>query len=181
MIGTLTDIDVILFCLSCEFLLSGFMEEGNLSIPDLGLDFAYNYNVLENNLNLLSISKLSSESRKSMHECEDCGYYPMYEKYVGFFDRFDYADHIITSAFHGDRTAMGAGSMDFGVYSADGRTGMFAIVNLLDGCQKEISLKSFYFLLFGSRSNCENNHIHERLDACDSRNGRGSRSVPEKG
>jgi hypothetical protein len=108
----------------------GFMAEGTLSIPELDLDAAYSYNLLENNLNLLSISRLSSKSRKTMHECEDCDYYPMYEKYVGFYGRFDYADHIITSAFHGDRTALNRGSMDFGIYSEDGKTGaLYSIVD----------------------------------------------------
>jgi hypothetical protein len=84
----------------------------------------YKYDVTQGNLNYRTIEGFSKEAREKMWDCETCPY-PEYEKFVKYYGRFDYADHIITSGFRDLETDMQNGNMDFSSFEMRARTGTF--------------------------------------------------------
>eukprot|EP00980_Cylindrotheca_fusiformis_P003785 scaffold834_cov123-Cylindrotheca_fusiformis.AAC.32 len=101
---------------SCPFLLllAGFNDTGWITVD--GRVFSYEYDVYEENYNYRTIADLSNDAEEKMWECSHC---PITEfrKFYEYYEEFNYADRIISSAFNAQKTNMKNGNMDFGLYS----------------------------------------------------------------
>jgi len=70
-------------------------ESGTLTMDALGGDYGYRYDVLNENYNARSISKLSKEVDPSASQMLSKEFF----HFSSYFGRFDYADHLIQTAF----------------------------------------------------------------------------------
>jgi hypothetical protein len=103
-----------------------FAGSGSITLVDQGTNLGYTYTVNTGNLNFRTIAAFSLDSKEEMFNCDTCAY-PDYWKFLSYYGKFDYADHIITSAFDGISTDMTNGDMNYNLYSQDGKTGMVCL------------------------------------------------------
>jgi hypothetical protein len=100
-----------------------FASSGSITLTDQPKTLGYTYDVTTENINFRTIAGFSIDAKAEMYSCDTCPY-PHYLKFAKYYGKFDYADHIITSAFDGISTDMSNGDMNFKLYSTDGQTGM---------------------------------------------------------
>lgn len=79
----------------CRFHVVGFKTSGTLTIDALGRDYGYTYNILNDNKNARSISKLSKQEDPTASQMLS----EEFSLFSAYFGRFDFADHIIQTAF----------------------------------------------------------------------------------
>eukprot|EP00980_Cylindrotheca_fusiformis_P003787 scaffold834_cov123-Cylindrotheca_fusiformis.AAC.34 len=91
-----------------------FNATGNVTVDDQ--DFSYEYDVYEQNLNYRTIADLSNDAEEKMWECSHCPF-SEFRKFYEYYEEFNYADRIISSAFRGERMQLTNGNMDFGFYT----------------------------------------------------------------
>jgi hypothetical protein len=99
-----------------------FPEMDGLKLNYTGLELNYTYDLLKANLNMRSIQRFSTDAREENWDVEG-GPYPEYRKFVDYYGKYDYADHMISTAFRGEETDMKRGNQDFRLYGDMGRVG----------------------------------------------------------
>lgn len=152
-----------------------FLKTGSLVIGGFATPFPYSYEPEENNDNERTIQGFSTSAETKMRRSEDSPYYLTYQKFYDYYGRFDYADHWVLSAFAGGATSFPTqnGNADFSTFEEKGRVGKFLIPKI------RTTLTVVCLLMFSNvlsllfcRGHQERDRLHERLDVCDSRDGR---------
>mmetsp|Transcript_103894 Transcript_103894/g.155565 ORF Transcript_103894/g.155565 Transcript_103894/m.155565 type:complete len:562 (+) Transcript_103894:116-1801(+) len=92
-----------------------FVESGTMNFPDLGKSYTYEYEMLTENINLLSFLTLALDAKN----LQDSG---TFFKYKTYFGSDEYLDEITTAAFNGRATQFSEprGVMDFSLFGNEG-------------------------------------------------------------
>ena len=85
--------------------------------------YEYEYDVFFDNINGMTLQKLSSNAEDEMFFCEEGCPYPDYKKFHDYYKRYDYADAWIQSAFFGVQTNFKYGNADFTKFDRIARAG----------------------------------------------------------
>ena len=155
--------------LAQQEILGCLIDTGSVFVANSGSqsEITYVYEYLLDNKNGRTIAQFSTGAKAKMHDCDKCPY-ETYDKFVDYYDEFDYGNQWIAAAFDKSKTEFPRGNGDFSNYDDTGRAGKFCCVasssNILLCLNK--SLTSLDLLLY--RNHPEGNRLLERLDVCHS-------------
>jgi hypothetical protein len=95
---------------------------GTVVVND-GATLSYSYTSNTMNDNARTLAGFSEQAKKKMHDCEFC-VYPTYDKFIKYYETFDYGNQWIKAAFSKTTTGFkGLGNQDFTNMDDDGRVG----------------------------------------------------------
>jgi hypothetical protein len=87
-----------------------------------GATLTYNY-AAEMNNNARTLAGFSQQTKSKLHDCDECPY-PMYMKFIDYYDEFNYGHQWISAAFSKTSTTFkGLGNQALGSLDDDGRVG----------------------------------------------------------
>jgi hypothetical protein len=105
-----------------------FADSGALLVPELRMSVAYTYNPHSDNVLFRAFEGFSTLAQDLMAECEGNCPYPEFQKFIDYYDMYDYGDNLISAAFDGKSTFLLNGNMDFGLLGDASRAGTKIII-----------------------------------------------------
>jgi len=86
------------------------------------MDYAYTYDVMEDNMNGRTLMGFSTAAQAKMYACSNGCPHDEYMKFYNYYGQFDYAHQWVNAAMTGGKTDFTNGNADFGIYGFSGKT-----------------------------------------------------------
>lgn len=99
----------------CLLALGTIQLDGIASTP-----LEYSYDPMKDNVNGRTLAGFSLGAESKMGKCQACPYVD-YQKFLDYYDAFDYGDQWVTAAFEGKGTNFKLGNVDFETFSETAR------------------------------------------------------------